>query len=219
VALHNDNKWAPTLAALRDTVYAAWVDFRNYNWDVFLARSDDGGATWGANVRVDDFPDLERLNERPVIGLDRRGPAHVLWTDLRAREPDTNVFHACSDDRGASFTPSRQLDDSKVGFDPDTDTPTNQWHPALAVDGRRLFVAWQDNRLGNNDVFFTTSTDGGATFARSERVDDTGAGGSEQTRPSLAVTGHGAKRRCYVVWEDDRNGTSDVYLARRSCGG
>jgi predicted amidohydrolase len=219
LALHNDNKWAPALAATGETVYAAWADFRNYNWDIFLARSDDGGASWGTNVRVDDFPDLERLNERPVIGLDRRGPVHVAWTDLRAREPDTNVFHARSDDRGASFAPSRQLDDSKVGFDPDTDTPTNQWHPALAVDGRRLFVAWQDNRLGNDDVFFTTSTDGGATFAPAERVDDTGAGTSEQARPQIAVTGQGRKRRCYVVWEDDRNGTSDVYLARRACGG
>ena len=33
------------------------------------------------------------------------------------------------------------------------------------ADRDRLFVAWQDNRLGNNDVFFTTSFDGGATFA------------------------------------------------------
>jgi hypothetical protein len=218
LALHNDNKWAPTLAALRDTVYAAWVDFRNYNWDVFLARSDDGGATWGGNVRVDDFPDLERVNERPAIGLDRRGPVHVLWTDLRAREPDTNVFHARSDDRGTTFTPSRQVDDSKIGVDPDAGTPTNQWHPALAVDGRRLFAAWQDNRLGNNDVFFTTSTDGGVTFGRAERVDDTGAGCSEQTRPSLAIAGNRRKRFCYVVWEDDRGGSSGVFLARRACG-
>jgi hypothetical protein len=219
LALHNDNKWAPALAALGGTVYAAWADFRNYNWDVFLARSDDGGATWGPNVRVDDFPQLERLNERPAIGLDRRGPVHVAWADLRAREPDTNIFHARSDDRGASFSAARQLDDSKAGFDPDTDTPSNQWHPALAVDGSRLFVAWQEDRVGNNDVFFTSSTDGGATFAAAERVDDTGSGGSAQVRPQIAVTGRGRKRTCYVVWEDDRSGTSDVYLARRGCGG
>lgn len=219
LALHNDNKWAPAIAALRDTVHVTWADFRNYNWDVFTARSDDGGVTWGANVRVDDFPDLERVNERPVIGLDRRGAVHVVWTDLRAREPDTNVFHARSDDGGARFAAGQQVDDSRIGFDPDTDTPSNQWHPALAVAGRRLFVAWQDNRLGNNDIFFTTSTNGGASFTPAERVDDTGSGASEQTRPHLAVTGQGRARRCYVVWEDTRGGTSDVYLGRRGCGG
>ena len=78
----------------------------------------------------------------------------------------------------------------------------------------KLFVAWQDNRLGNDDIFLTTSADGGATFAPAERVDDTGAGASEQTRPHLAL---GGRRRCYVVWEDDRNGTTDIYLGRRIC--
>src|SRR5262249_39975445 len=187
LALHDDNKWAPTIAAQRNSVYVAWADFRNYNWDIFLAASTDGGATFGTNVRVDDFLVLERLNERPALGLDRRGPLHVAWTDLRRREPDTNVFYARSDDGGATFSASRQLDDSKVAFDPDTGTPSNQWHPALAVDREKLFVAWQDNRLGNDDIFFTTSFDGGATFAASERVDDTGNGTSEQTRPSLAI--------------------------------
>src|SRR5207253_175726 len=121
LAAHLDNKWGPTLAAARSTVYAAWADFRRYNWDIFLARSDDGGATWGANARVDDFP-------------------------------------------------------------------------------------------------FTTRFDGGATFAPAERVDDTGAGPSEQSRPSLALAPRGTRRLCYVAWEDDRNGTGDIYLARRACG-
>ncbi|HJQ82516.1 MAG TPA: sialidase family protein, partial [Candidatus Binatia bacterium] len=218
LALHDDNKWAPAIAVGRSATWIAWADFRHYNWDIFVARSDDGGVSWGTNVQVDDFPDLERIDERPTIGVDRSGAVHVAWTDLRAREPDTNVFYARSDDGGATFTANEQLDDSKAAFDPDTDTPTNQWHPSLAVDRGKLFVAWQDNRLGNNDVFFTTSFDGGATFAAAERVDDTGTGVSEQSRPSLAIARRGPRRLCYVAWEDDRDGTSDIYLARRGCG-
>ncbi len=219
LATHQDNKWAPTIAAAGRRVWIGWSDFRNYNWDVFLARSDDRGATFGANVRVDDFPDFERVHERPALAASRDGIVHAVWTDLRAREADTNVFYARSADLGATFSANRQVDDSRVGFDPDVDTPTNQWHPALALDRTRLFVAWQDDRLGNNDVFFTTSTDGGDSFAAAERVDDTGTGTSAQTRPSLAIGGRGGRRRCYVAWEDDRNGDRDVYLARRPCGG
>ena len=59
---------------------------------------------------------------------------------------------------------------------------------------------------------------GGTTFGPSERVDDTGTGSSEQSRPRLAIARRGPQRVCYVVWEDDRNGTSDIYLARRDCG-
>jgi hypothetical protein len=213
LSAHLDNKWSPTLTVSGGKAYVAWSDFRNYNWDIFFARSDDGGATFGPNVKVDDFAGFERVDERPALGVDPLGRVHAAWTDLRAREPDTNIFYARSDDGGATFSPNRQLDDSKAGFDPDRDTPTNQWHPSLAAVGDRLFVAWQDNRLGNNDVFFTASTDRGATFAVSERVDDTGAGHSEQSRPHLAWSGG----LCHVAWEDDRHGTSDVFVARRAC--
>jgi hypothetical protein len=168
-------------------------------------------------LRVDDFPGYERVNERPTIALERGGIVHVAWTDLRAREADTNIFYARSPNRGTSFEANKQLDDSRVGFDPDTATPSNQWHPALAVDRGQLFAVWQDNRLGNNDVFFSQSANAGTTFGASERVDDTGSGHSEQTRPSLALSGKRTKRLCHVAWEDDRDGTRDIYTARRSC--
>jgi hypothetical protein len=213
LAVHLDNKWAPAIASAGGDVYLAWADFRNYNWEIFGARSGDGGRTWGANVRIDDYTAGERLNERPTVAFGPGGSLHAAWTDLRAVEPDTNIFYARSGDLGASFSTPRQLDDSRVGFDPDRDTASNQWHPSLAAVGDDLFVAWQDNRLGNNDVFFTHSIDAGASFAASERVDDTGGGQSEQTRPRLAWSAG----RCYVVWEDDRNGRAEIFLGRRSC--
>jgi hypothetical protein len=217
LALHLDNKWSPALAARGRSVYAAWTDFRNYNWDVFSTRSEDGGRTWAANVRIDDFPGYERIHERPSLAVDRRGRVHVAWADLRAREPDTNVFYSRSLDGGATFAANRQLDDSKQGFDPDRDRPTNQWHPSLAADGERLFVAWQDDRLGNPDVFFTTGDAAQGTFAAAERVDDTGAGASAQSRPTLAVGRQGRRIVCWVAWEDYRDGESDVRVARRDC--
>jgi hypothetical protein len=189
----------------------------NYQWDIFSARSANAGLSFETNVRVDDSPNFERVNERPSVGIDRRGTVHVAWTDLRNRQPDTNIFYARSFDRGATFSPNIQLDDSKVGFDVDTDTPTNQWYPSLAADDTFVGAAWQDNRLGNNDVFFASSANGGVTFNPSERVDDTGGGHSEQTRPSLALGGRGSKRVCHVVWEDSRNGDRDIYLASRPC--
>ena len=213
LALHDDNKWAPAIATAGDRVFVAWADFRNYNWEIFGARSVDGGRTWSRNVRIDDYLAGERLNERPTVAFGANGTVHAAWADLRAVEPDTNIFYARSDDFGATFGAARRLDDSAAGFDPNRDTPSNQWHPSLAAVGTDLFAAWQDNRLGNNDVFFTRSTDGGGSFARSERVDDTGGGQSEQTRPRLAWS----DGSCYVVWEDNRLGKSEIFLGRRSC--
>jgi hypothetical protein len=210
LALHLDNKWSPALAARGARVACAWVDFRDYNWDVYYAESGDRGATFGGNVRVDDFAGFERINERPSLAIGRRGRVHVAWTDLRAREPDTNIVHASTDD-GAAFTANARLDDAGTA-------PTNQWHPSLAVDRDVVLAAWQDDRDGNNDVRFASSLDGGVTFGASERVDDTGNGVSAQTRPALATARHGKRRTCYVAWEDDRDGEPNVYLARRACG-
>jgi hypothetical protein len=213
LALHNDNKWAPAIATDGSNVFLAWADFRNYNWEIFGARSDDGGRSWGTNVRIDDYLAGERLNERPAVAFGPNGTVHAAWTDLRSVEPDTNIFYARSTDLGSTFSPARQIDDSRVGFDPDRDTPSNQWHPSLSAVGAHLFVAWQDNRLGNNDVFFTQSADNGASFAPSERADDTGGGSSEQTRPRLAWAGG----ECFVAWEDDRSGVGGIFLGRRDC--
>ena len=213
LSAHLDNKWSPAIVAAGGKVHVAWADFRRYNWDIFYAGSDDGGRTFKPNVQVDDFPGFERVDEWPSLVVDPLGRVHAAWTDLRAREPDTNIFYARSDN-GSSFSVNRRLDDSRQGFDPDRDTPTNQWHPTLAWAGDMLFATWQDNRLGNNDVFFTSSGDGGATFAASERVDDTGAGHSEQSRPHMAWSAG----LCHVVWEDNRSGNPDVFTARRPCG-
>src|SRR6185436_14989881 len=154
LSLHNDNKWAPSIAASKRQVLVAWADFRNYQWDIYSARSFDSGLSYQPNVRVDDSQVFERVNERPSVAMDRRGTVHVAWTDLRSRQPDTNIFYSRSADFGTTFSENVQLDDSKAGFDPDTDTPSNQWHPSLAVDGEDVFAVWQDNRLGNSDIFF-----------------------------------------------------------------
>lgn len=217
LAAHVDNEWSPAIHARGRRVHVAWVDFERYNWDVHAAASEDGGRSFAPAVRVDDFPALERINGHPAVAVDR-GAVHVAWTDLRAREPDTNVFYAASADGGRSFSANRRLDDADVGVDLDRAVPTNQWDPDLAADHGRLFAVWQDDREGNDDVYFTTGDAAAGTFAPSERVDDTGDGPSAQTGPRLAIARHGRRRVCHVVWQDDRDGPSAVYAARRACG-
>ena len=214
-AVSLDNKWAPTIAVRGPRIYVAWTDFRNYNWDIFLAHSRSG-AHFSPNVRVDDSPDFERIHDHPTIAVDDRGFVHAAWADRRDTAGDTNLFYARSIDGGRSFALNRQIDSSLVGFDPDRDTPSHQWHPRLVVSGTDVFATWQDNRLGNNDIFCVRSRDAGISFEPDERVDDSGDGASNQYRPDLAVDDFDPTgRRLYVVWEDDRNGVADIFLARR----
>lgn len=218
LATNLNNKWAPAIAAHRRAVTVTWADFRNYNWDIFSVSSADRGITFGPNVRVDDFvPTVERLHQNPAVALVPASDGVIVaWTDLRAREPDTNIFFATSADGGTTFSANAQLDGSRTGFDPDTDTPSSQWTPSLAAHGDDACAVWQDNRLGNNDIFFAASQDGGASFGPDERVDDTGDGPSNQHNPDVAVARRYGITRCYAVWEDTRDGDSDIYFASRA---
>ncbi len=213
-----NNKWAPAVAAHRRALTVTWADFRNYSWDIFSASSADRGVTFGPNVRVNDLaPTTERLHQNPAVAVvPSDGRVIVAWTDLRAREADTNILFATSTDAGATFSANTQLDASRAGFDPDVDTPSNQWTPSVAAHLDDACAAWQDNRLGDNDIFFTASGDGGATFGVDERVDDTGTGSSNQYNPDVAIDRKNEITRCYAVWEDTRDGDSDIYFASRA---
>ena len=210
-----DNKWAPTVSVRGRRIFVAWTDFRNYNWDIFLASSHSG-ATFSRNARVDDFGDFERIHDHPSIGVDAGDVVHAVWADRRGVKGETDILYARSTDLGRTFSANRQIDSSAVGFAADKDTLSNQWNPRVAVSGADVLAVWQDNRLGNNDIFFVRSRDGGVTFDADERVDDSGNGPSNQYRPDLAVDdADPGGRSVYVVWEDDRSGRAGVYLARR----
>jgi hypothetical protein len=200
-AANLDNKWAPSIAVRPPFIQVAWTDFRNYQWDIYTARSRDG-RHWERNVRVDDGT-TERIHDHPAIAVDRRGTVHVAWADRQNQDPDTDVRYTRSPAGGRRFAASSRLD---------TGGSANQWHPVLVVDGEDVLVAWQDNRLGDNDVFFARSRDRGVSFATDARLDDSGADPSEQTRPHLAIDA--VTRTAYSVWEDERFGPAAIAIAK-----
>jgi hypothetical protein len=75
-----------------------------------------------------------------------------------------------------------------------------------------VHVVWQDNRDGNDETYYKRSTDGGATWGSDTRLtnDD-----SSSVQPSIAVAGAAV----HVVWNDDRDGNSEIYYKRSTDGG
>jgi hypothetical protein len=206
------NEWAPAVTYADRRIVLGWLDFRQYNWDVYSSFSRTGLRYARPPIRVDDSLEFERLNSHPSLAYEEdSGRLIMVWADQRAREVDTNIFIAVSTDGGATWSAPTRLDTADLALDPDTATPSNQWQPEIAAAAGRVCVAWQDGRLGNNDIFAVVSTDGGATFSSDERVDDSQGGPSEQFSPTTAV----AAGRCYVAWSDDRSGDADIRFASR----
>jgi hypothetical protein len=207
LALHNDNKWAPSLAAQKKLLLVAWADFRSYQWDIYSARSFDAGLTWQPNVRVDDSAVFERVNERPSVAIDRlgtctsRGRTSAHGSPIRTSStPGARSRRDVRRER-----PDRRLEG------PASIRRRHAVEPVVAEPRRRRErrvrrLAGQP--LGNNDVFFTRSFDFGQTFQPTSASTTPATGHSEQTRPSLTFGGKGAKRVCYVAWEDSRTATA-----------
>jgi len=192
-------------------IYIAWTDMRSGNQDIYFSRSFDGGLSFSANVRVNDV--TANFQMSPDLAVDSTGLIHVVWTDGR-NIPGTgpDIYYANSTDTGLSFNPSQRVNNDAVAAE--------QGEPAIAVaPDRSVYAVWTDprNAARGSDIYFSKSTDLGATWSPNFFVNDD-VGNRAQSAPDVAVDGAG---NIYVAWSDSRdlNTGPDIYAARSTNGG
>ena len=115
------------------SVYVAWRHIFPPNLrDMAVARSSDGGRTFGAPVRVsEDGWALDACpDDGPAIAVDARGLLHMAWPTLVGEAK--GIFYSYSADGGRTFAPRLRLDD---GSGPAA-------HPQITVAGDRVAVVW-----------------------------------------------------------------------------
>jgi hypothetical protein len=177
-------------------------------------RSDDGGTSWSAPMRVSS-PARERVvAPTPVVARD--GTLYVLYVDLGQDKLDYEGAHlgrggapfpgpsalvlARSRDRGASWT------ESVAG---DRLVPIQRFvvflapFPSVAVDrDGRVYAAFHSDTLGDPDVWLWSLAPGAASWSGPKRVNDTPRhDGTAQYLPKLAVAPDG---RLDVLYYDRR---------------
>ena len=117
----------PQVAALGDTVVVAWFTGARDTARVNVARSVDGGATFGPPVRVDDGDPIGRVD----VVLDYEANPVVVW--LEQRSPDTAevlVRTLTGNVPGPIRVLSRTSGARQSGF------------PRLVRHGREVVAAW-----------------------------------------------------------------------------
>jgi hypothetical protein len=158
-------------------VYAAWNDFKANT--IAFNRSFDGGVTWGQQTviapKTVPFQILVPAESfrgaliYPACDTDRssgphRGRLYCAWMDQSAGGV-ADIFLSFSDDRGASWSSPRAVPD-QLSF------PVDRFNHWLAVDALtgEVDLSFYDTRNDTTgarfqtDVYFTQSTDGGASF-------------------------------------------------------
>ena len=130
---------AASVAAFGQVVAATWTASTDDSSDIYISVSTDGGATFGAPVRVNDIEGDARASgeqsARVSVGV---GYAiHVAWP--AKRDGHTVIRYAASKDRGRTFSPAVTVAGA-------TQTGARGWHSlALGYDGA-VHVAWLDGR-------------------------------------------------------------------------
>ncbi|MCU1243019.1 MAG: hypothetical protein JWO71_3745 [Candidatus Acidoferrum typicum] len=122
----------------------------------------------------------------PQVAVDAVGNIYAVWEDDTVN--NSNILFSRSTDGGATFSVPRNLSNSS-GW---------SFGPRLLVDSHGgINVVWVDPTPGNQDIFFSHSTDGGATFSIPQNLsNDAPNSGS----PQMAVDASG---NICVVWESD----------------
>ena len=132
----------------------------------------------------------------------------VCWEDSRNGAGD--VYLNYSQDGGATWQAS------DIRLDTDQAGTAHSFGPQIAVSGAAVYVVWADTRNGAPDIYFTRSSNGGATWLDSDiRLDTTLAGSAAADSPQIAVSGSSV----YVTWQDRRDGALDIYFNRSVDGG
>ncbi|MGE5642447.1 MAG: hypothetical protein ACM3Y8_05490 [Byssovorax cruenta] len=87
-----------------DIVYVAYQSLAG-DYDIYVQRSTDGAATWGAPVRVNEDPG-EHQQIFPTIDVSH-GALHVAWYDTRNSAAGSNdmldVYYASSNTTGVAY--------------------------------------------------------------------------------------------------------------------
>lgn len=142
-------------------IYLAWTVGEDPAADLRLAKSDDGGRSFGPPRIL--FATRGHA-DAPKIAVDREGTVHLVYAESPAGPLRRyHIRYARSTDAGRSFEEPRVISGQHA------DEFESVSFPALSLDGAgNLYLIWElfpDHRERPRRLGFAASTDGGRTFS------------------------------------------------------
>ncbi len=137
------------IADSNNNIYVAWLDDRNNSgqFDIYINKIDTNGNTlWTNEQRIDNnegsgIPSITDFD----LAINSLGNAYLTWADNRNSKFDI-WWQGIATTSVLLFTQDKALNTQA--------SSSQQISPRIAIDNSdNLFIAWEDNRRGNNDVY------------------------------------------------------------------
>ncbi|HMK32253.1 MAG TPA: hypothetical protein VK431_01375, partial [Nitrosopumilaceae archaeon] len=183
---------SPQFAVSGNDVYVVWQAQATGKYQILFAKSTDGGATFTTPVNISN--NLGDSSFPKVLASGNQ--IYVVWA-FSITGKDYDILFSKSTDGGATFTTPVNL----------SNTVGDTGLPQMILSGNNIYITWENDGLGNFDIFVAKSTDSGNTFAAPVNVsNDSKSSGA----PQIIASGNDV----YVVWMDDTPGNYDVFVAK-----
>lgn len=191
--------------------FAAWSAPEGRWRRIRLAPLSIEGKTLksGPDLPADAIPPIDD-QLFPTLAATEQGLA-LAWEDRR--HGHTVIYGGTSLD-GKTWTTPRRISGNPTGKAQGTlGRGTGAMRPSLAAFGARLAATWLDKRdfLSGYDVYAALSDDGGASFAKDAKAQDSFGDAIAQWHATAAGNSRGD---LVIAFDDERDGTADIWLIR-----
>ncbi len=166
-----------------------WLQADPDAYNVYFKRSNDGGATFGSAIKVNDVP-ASSLSRPKIVSFG--SIIYIVW------DSDNNKIFIDKTTDGITF-----------GTDVQVNSPGGvHVSPAIAMseDGV-VHIAWQGRWEWQWQIWYSKSIDSARTFSANLRVDNSPI--YDNRYPAISSKGN----YVYIAWVDSREIYSDIRIA------
>ncbi|OFY48825.1 MAG: hypothetical protein A2W85_14215 [Bacteroidetes bacterium GWF2_41_31] len=157
-------------------------------------------AQWQPDVRLTNNPSPSNTSLNNSWCVAASGDTVLaVWDDQR--DGNYEIYFKRSTDAGVSWGEDTRLTNSAYSYD-----------PCITIKGSVVHIVWQELHDGYYEIYYIRSTDGGVSWDADTRLT---TNTSDSWNPSIAANGS----LVHVVWEDERQGNSEIYYKNSTDGG
>lgn len=185
-------------------IHVVWQDDTPSAYDnseIYYKKSTNGGSTWMTKRLTWTFYD----SGSPAIAVDSNNHIHVVYEDNSTEDAVREIFYKKSTNGGSTWTTKRL-----------THSSIHNWFPDITIDKNdNIHIVWMRGALmlggTPNEVYYTKSTDGGATWTTRKLTNNPGY----SKYPVIATD---SSPKAHIVWRDDTTGAYEIYYKKNTGG-